>query len=177
MKLFIVIFLIIKINLAYAESFNSNKDFELPRFVSTKFDESNLRKGADTDYPIQLTYVVKNFPLEIIDENTIWRKVMDIEGNQGWMHKNLLKGSRYGIIKTSHNESSQIYNKPKGNIIGEIGNRNIVKINKCFSSWCHINFNKNKGWINKINIWGVYNEEEFNMPFYQPLINLYWKII
>ena len=38
------------------------------RFVSTKSDESNLRIGANIDYPILLTYKVKNFPLKIIDE-------------------------------------------------------------------------------------------------------------
>ena len=160
-----------------AESVGQSTGFKLPRFVSTKSDESNLRIGASTDYPKELTYIVKNFPLEIIDEYEKWRKVLDVDGNQGWMHKSLLKGDRYGIIKTSHDQSAQIYNKPRGIPIGEIGNRNIVKINNCFSSWCHISISKNKGWINKINIWGIYNNEEFNMPFYQFLINLYWKTI
>ena len=67
---------------------------------------------------------------------------MDIDGNQGLMHKSLLQGNRYGIIKTTHDQPTQIYNKPEGIVIGKIGNRNIVKINKCFSSWCHISFNK-----------------------------------
>ena len=162
---------------ANAESVGESTGFKLPRFVSTKSDESNLRIGASTNYPIQLTYIFKNFPLEIIDEYETWRKVIDVNGNQGWIHKSILQGDRYAIIKTSHNQSAQIYNKPKGIFIGEIGNRNIVKINKCFNLWCHISLSKNKGWINKINIWGIYNNEEFNMPFYQFLINLYWKII
>ena len=34
-----------------------------------------------------------------------------------------------------------------------------------------------KGWINKINIWGVHKNENFNMPFYQFIINLYWRLI
>ena len=162
---------------ANGESIGQSTGFKLPRFVSTKYNESNLRVGASKDYPIQLTYTLENFPLEIIDEHDVWRKIMDFENNQGWMHKSLLQGDRYGIINTSHDQPAQIYNKPKGKLIGKIGNRNIVKINNCFGLWCYISFNKYKGWINKLNIWGVYAEETFNMPFYQILINLYWKII
>ena len=88
-----------------------------------------------------------------------------------------MQGDRYGIIKTNHNEPAQILNKPEGAIIWKIGNRNIVKLNKCLKSWCHINLNGAKGWINKVNIWGIYKDEEFNMPFFQFVINIYWKLI
>ena len=173
---FLTFFLLMSPNFS-ASSADQNSGLKIPRFVSTKSDKSNLRKGANTDYPIQLTYTVENFPLEIIAEYEIWRKVVDVDGNQGWMHKSLLHGNRYGIIKTSHDQPAQIYNKPEGIIIGIIGNRNIVKINKCFSLWCKISFTKYKGWVNKQNVWGVYTNEEFNMPFYQFLINFYWRII
>ena len=177
MHFVITILLIVNISSVNAESIGQSTGFKLPRFVSTISDESNLRIGANIDYPIKLTYIVKNFPLEIIDEYEIWREVIDVDGNQGWMHKRLLRGNRYGVIKTHHNQHAQIYNKPEGSIIGKIGNKNIVKINKCFSSWCHIKLKKYKGWINKLNLWGVYDKEDFNMPFYQFFINLYWKII
>ena len=150
---------------------------DLPRFVATKFNESNLRIGASIDYPIKLTYRVKNFPLKIIGEYELWREVVDIDGNQGWMKKSLLKNKRYGIVNTQHNESAHIFNKPKGQIIGKIGNNNIVKINKCFNSWCFVSIKDHKGWINKFNIWGIKKEEKFNMPFYQSLIEIYWKLI
>ena len=132
----------------------------MPRFVSTKTEESNLRVGASLNYPIKIQYIIKNFPLEIIDEHEDWRKVTDINNNIGWMHKRLLIGKRYGIIKTSHNQPAQILNKPEGKVIGKIGNRNIVKIRKCLTLWCHINFEKNSGWINKKNLWGVYENEK-----------------
>ena len=96
-----------------------------------KSNESNLRVGASKDYPKVLTYVVKNFPIEITNEYKQWREVKDIDGNQGWMHETLFQGDRYGIIKTNHSEPAQIFNNPKGGVIWKIGNRNILKINKC----------------------------------------------
>lgn len=177
MKLIIAFLFLNQFNISYAESFGKSTGYKIPRFVSTKFDESNLRKGANTDYPILLTYKIKNLPLEIISEHEIWRKVRDLDGNEGWMKKRLLKGNRYGLINTLHDQFAQILIKPEGKLIGKIGNRNIVKINKCFNLWCHISLNNHQGWINKINVWGVYKNENFNMPFYQFIINLYWKII
>ena len=40
-----------------------------------------------------------------------------------------------------------------------------------------INHNQANGWVNKVNIWGAYKEEEFNIPFFQFIINFYWKLI
>ena len=177
MNYIILILIVININFASANSIGQNTGLKLPRFASTKSDESNLRVGASIDYPKKLTYIIQNIPLEIIDEHEVWRKINDIDGNHGWLHKSLLKGNRYGIIKTNHDQPAQIYNKPMGITAGIIGNRNIVKINKCFNLWCFISYNKFSGWINKKNIWGVYEEEEFNMPFYQFFINLYWEVI
>ena len=52
----------------------------------------------------------------------------------------------------------------------------IVELKKCLPQWCYILFNKNKGWVTKNNLWGVYKNEKYNIPFYQPLINYVWKI-
>ena len=169
--------LVFTYNYVNAESFGESTGYKLPRYVSLKSDESNLRVGANKDYPILLTYKIENFPIEIINEYKQWREVQDVDGNHGWMHESLFQGDRHGIIKSHYDETTQIYKKPKGSLIWKIGNRNIVKINKCLKIWCHISFNGKKGWINKVNLWGIYKDEEFNIPFYQAIINLYWKFL
>ena len=104
----------------------------------------------------------------------MWREIVDIYGNKGWIHKSLLKGERYGIIN-SENKITEVFNYPNGKNIGEIGNNNIVKLKKCLSDWCLIIINRKKGWVNKKNIWGVYKSEIYNVDFFQPLINLSLK--
>ena len=89
--------------------------------------------------------------------------------------KSLIKSDRYAIIDKPYSENVQIYSKPEGVVVGKIGKRNIVKIKRCLKKWCLITINKNKGWIIKSNLWGVFEKETFNIPFYQPLINQYWK--
>ena len=69
MKFIISILIIININFANANSIGQSTELKLPRFASTKSDESNLRVGPSIDYPIKLTYIIQNTPLEIIDEH------------------------------------------------------------------------------------------------------------
>ena len=106
--------------------------YKIPRFVSLKSNEVNLRVGPSFNYPIKIKYIQKNLPVEIVDEYDIWRQIHDIDGNVGWIHKSLLKGDRYGIT-FSKNKNNIIFNYLNGKTIGKIGKNNIVKINRCLS--------------------------------------------
>ena len=161
---------------SYSNSIGSDTSYKIPRFVSLKSNEVNLRIGSSINYPIKLQYISKNLPVQIIEEYDVWRKVEDIDGNIGWIHKALLKGDRYGIINHKNDLLlTKIYKKPDGKHIGEIGNKNIVKINMCLLDWCKISHNKNKGWVSKKYLWGIQKIETFNIPFYHFFINLLWE--
>ena len=150
--------------------------FDIPRFVSLKSNEINLRIGPSINYPINLKYIRKNLPIEIIDEYDLWRKIRDHEGNIGWIKKGLLKGERY-ILTGIKNNSSKIYNRPNGKEVGIIKENNILKLEICLEDWCYISHKNIKGWLSKKGIWGTYNKEIYKIKFYQPLINQYWKIL
>ena len=160
----------------YAQKVGVETGFKIPRYVSLKTDEANLRIGSSKNYPIILKYTSKNFPLKIIDEYDVWRKIIDLENNVGWIHESLLKGERYGIINQPYDKPIKIFKRPKGKIYGTIGKNNIVKIKKCLNNWCSIKYKNYSGWINKKNLWGVDDNEKIKVPFYQPLINKIWSI-
>ena len=160
----------------YSKDFGTVTGFKIPRFVSLKSNDVNLRIGSSTNYPIILKYIKKNYPVEVSKEYENWRKIKDINGNEGWIHKTLIKGERFVIINNKENPQSLIYSKPEGKKIGQIGNLNIVKIESCLAKWCKINFGKYKGWISKKKIWGIYDDELIDVPFYQFIINQFWKL-
>ena len=56
---------------------------EIPRFVSLKSDDINLRVGPSVNYPILIKFVKKDLPIEIIDEFDTWRKIRDRDNNIG----------------------------------------------------------------------------------------------
>ena len=161
---------------ANAQNIGSETGFKIPRFISLKSNEVNLRIGSSLNYPIILQYTKKNLPLEIIEEYGVWRKIKDIKNNQGWIHKNLIKGDRFAIINQPYKKNVKIFSKPRGKIIGEIGKFNVIEIKTCLILWCKITIDNKIGWINKHNLWGVYKKEKINVSFFQPLINYYWKI-
>ena len=176
MKIIHLIFLLtISFNL-YGKT-GSVTGLEIPRFVSLKSDDVNLRVGPSTNYPITLKYITKNLPIEIIDEYDVWRKTRDHEGTTGWLHKSLIKGDRFILTGYKNEKDIELYNRPNGNIIGIIKKNNILDLKTCLLNWCKIHHNKTEGWLVKKNIWGVYDFELYNTKFYQPVLNQYWKLI
>lgn len=49
----------------------------LPRFVSLRADEVNMRAGPGEQYPIEWVYQRSGLPLEVIAEFDHWRRVRD----------------------------------------------------------------------------------------------------
>ena len=109
---------------------------DIPRYVSLKSDNSNLRVGPSKNYPILIKFINTNYPLKIIDEYNDWRKIIDFKDNEGWIHKSLIKGDRNGIIITKSFKNINIFNTPNGKIIGNIEIGTIVELSKCRISWC-----------------------------------------
>ena len=70
----------------------------LPRFVSLRSDEVNLRTGPGVRYPVDWIYTRREMPVEVIAEFEAWRKIRDWQGTEGWVHQSMLDGGRYALI-------------------------------------------------------------------------------
>ncbi len=162
--------------ISYASITFSAKKLPVPRFVTTKFDEVNVRTGPDKDCPIEWVFVKKGEPLEIIAEYDQWRKLRDINGEGGWAHSSLLSGNRSVIIIsnnivplfTSPQDLSSQDNKSIFEVADKSEQRPIVaklspglrcSLEKCKGDWCKISCKSYKGWILRKLLWGIYPEE------------------
>ena len=150
---------------------------EIPRYVSLKSNDANIRVGPSMNYPIKIKYIKINYPLKVIEEYEEWRKVEEKKKNFGWVHKSLISGNRTGIVLSKDNKNIDLLNTLDGSIIGEIGKGNIVYLEKCKIDWCLVSIGNYKGWINKKNIWGVKEKEIIKVNFFQRFEDLYWKSI
>ena len=159
----------------YAE-IGKETGLEIPRYVSLKSNDSNIRVGPSKNYPIEIKYIKKNYPLKILQEYEEWRKVEDFKKNTGWIHKSLITGIRTGIILSNEN-TIKLLNTLNGNFIGEIGKGNIVYLEKCKVDLCLVALGNFKGWIDKKNIWGVKKNEIIKISFLQIFEDLYWKSV
>ena len=150
---------------------------EIPRYVSLKSNDANIRVGPSKNYPIEIKYIKKDYPLKVLEEYKDWRKVEDFKMNIGWIHKSLISGNRTGIVLSKNNNNIELLNTLGGNVIGEIGRGNIVYLKKCKIDWCYVAVNNFKGWMNKKYIWGIKEKEIIKINILQRFEDLYWKSI
>ena len=148
---------------------------EIPRYVSLKSDDANIRVGPSKNYPIKIKYIIKSYPLKVLEEYEDWRKVEDFKKNIGWIHKSLISGTRTGIVLSNNNKTTKLLNTLGGDLIGEIGKGNIIFLEKCKINWCLVSSGNYKGWMDKKYIWGVNEKEIIKISFLQRFVDLYWK--
>ena len=74
----------------------------IPRYVSLKASEGNVRRGPSLSHRIDWILKLRNMPLQVVAEHGHWRKVLDFEGAGGWIHYSLLSGGRTVMIVQDH---------------------------------------------------------------------------
>lgn len=131
----------------------------VPRFVSLRSTEANLRVGPGSDYPVDWVFVKNNIPVEITAEFDTWRRVRDFEGTEGWFHQSMLKSQRYGVIR----EPMAILHRSNSETsfgLAKLTQGVIVKIKKCRNDWCYVTLDQFDGWLPSSQLWGVYPNEK-----------------
>lgn len=160
LRAFLILFALTSVSLA-GQTSESESGMSLPRMVSLRSDNVHARKGPGKNYPIEWIYKQKGAPLEIINEYELWRQVRDWEGTTSWIHKTLLTGKRF--IKVITPGENNIYQRPddEAKVVAKVEDGVIGEIKKCpkKSEFCLIKFDSIEGWVNKKNVFGVYENE------------------
>lgn len=134
---------------------NSN----VPRFVSLRNKETNLRAGPGNRYPILWIYKEKGYPVEILDEYELWKQVREADGTIGWVHQSQISKIRHGVLL----EETFLMNAPLRNArpVATVQKGTIGKILKCpeQSDYCLFDFTRAQGWLHKNSFFGVYPNE------------------
>jgi len=132
----------------------------IPRFVSLKASEGNLRRGPALSHRIDWVLKHKNQPLKILAEHQHWRRVSDYEGATGWIHYSLLSGVRTVLINVG---LISLYSEPSKNssVKAKVESGAIGDLRSCNTDWCNVSFPKMSGWIEKNKFWGITPDEIF----------------
>ena len=137
------------------------QDLPLPRFVSLRAGEVNVRAGPGTTYPIRWVFVRAGLPVEITAEFENWRRIRDSEGAEGWVHQSLLSGTRTALIA---GEIRTLWRSPEPGALpvlraeaGVVG-----RLLECADAWCRLEIDGRRGWLPGDEIWGVYPGEAVN---------------
>jgi SH3-like domain-containing protein len=130
----------------------------IPRFVSMKASEANIRRGPSLSHRIDWIFHRRNTPLEVTAEYGHWRKVRDADGAGGWIHYTLLSGVRHVLIRADH---VVLRDRPDPNArpVAQAENGAIAKLEECEVDWCEVSADRRKGWVPVAEIWGVDAED------------------
>jgi SH3-like domain-containing protein len=130
----------------------------LPRFVSLRSDQVNLRVGPGENYPIQWVLTRKEMPVEIIREFEHWRMIRDWQGTEGWVHERMVSAKRAVVVKGGvralhrlPESSSQVVARAEPGVF--------ARLIECRGTWCRIEAADIAGWVQRIEVWGVYPDE------------------
>lgn len=147
------------------------------RFVSLGSSEINVRVGPGQRYDIAWVFVQRGLPVEVIQEYDNWRKIRDAEGNEGWIHRNLLSSNRTALISpwlAPGADAIPVRARPEDTAPLRVraAPRVLVAVQQCDTSWCAIsgsyqpdgsggarNFS---GYVAQEMLWGVYADEAFD---------------
>lgn len=126
----------------------------LPRYVSLKSGEGNVRRGPGLSHRIDWVFKRSGMPLKITAEYEHWRRVEDADGMGGWVNFALLSGVRSVIVaqdmaefRDRPDDNATVSFKAEANVIG--------KLLECQPDWCRVGIEGEKGWVRKTALWGV----------------------
>lgn len=149
---------VVMAGVASAEERGTVTNLPIPRFVSMKASEGNVRRGPSLTHRIDWVFRHQHMPLRIVAEYGHWRRVVDRDGAGGWVHYSLLSGSRTVIVE-EHLLALRMSAKDDAPVSAQLEGGVIARLQECDLDWCRISAGGYRGWARKSALWGVDPEE------------------
>jgi len=128
-----------------------------PYWASIDENEARMRTGPSTEFPIKWVYKRQDLPVKVVAVHSVWRKIEDPDGDQGWMHVRLLSPNRTALItpgsvvplRESPSATATISWRAEPGVVGDIS--------ECANGWCRFD---NKGRAGYISIDRLFGDEK-----------------
>jgi SH3-like domain-containing protein len=139
-------------------SIGTETGLPIPRYVTLRAREVNVRTGPGVRYPIDWVFQRPNLPVEVVAEFDTWRKIRDFEGTEGWVHQSMLSGRRTVIVlaavrllRREPSESAAPMARLEPGVI--------AWLEACREDWCEVEVAGIDGWLRRADVWGVHPGE------------------
>jgi SH3-like domain-containing protein len=134
--------------------------FDMPRFVSVRVNEANLRAGPGKYFPIRTVLTRRGMPVQVIDEFKLWRKVSLYDGVEGWLHQSLITGRRFFLIVDA---TVEMLEEPEASaaVVARLEPGALAGLMECSGDWCALSVSGAEGWVPRASGWGALAGEDF----------------
>ena len=130
----------------------------LPRFVSLRSEEVNLRAGPGVRYPVEWVFKRRHLPVEVLAEFEQWRKIRSSDGTEGWVHQSMLSGRRYAVV-AGDVRTLRRNPEPAAGAVARLEPGVVGQLLECRDEWCRLDAGGFRGWVPRGELWGVYPGE------------------
>ncbi len=144
--------------LALAAPAAADSGLPVPRFVSLRSGEINLRTGPGTGYPVDWVYTRRGMPVEVIAEFETWRRIRDWQGTLGWVHQSMLDGRRTALV-VGEVQTLRRRPAPDAPAVARVEPGVVGELLECEVRWCRIEVKGYRGWLLRDQFWGAYPAE------------------
>ena len=132
----------------------------LPRYVSLRSSEINVRRGPGLDYRKDWVFKRSGMPVRVVDEYGDWRRIVDKDDAGGWVYHAMITGRRTVLItadtvlfRENPAETSAATARAEHGVV--------ARLRSCAEDWCQVEADGHRGWVRKLDIWGVDASEIF----------------
>jgi SH3-like domain-containing protein len=152
--LIVMLFAVVGLATVSLQSPGAQDVTSVPRYVSLRADEVNVRTGPGVRYPVKWVFVRKFMPVKIIADYDTWRKIRDWEGAEGWVHRTMLSSRRHvitvGGISTLRQGPTE-----KTRAVAKLENGVVAEVAACDAVWCKLSVGGYEGWLKRESLWGL----------------------
>jgi SH3-like domain-containing protein len=124
-------------------------------FATLKNSPVNMRVGPGEEYKIKFVYVLKGIPLLVVAKFKNWLKVIDSDGDVGWMFKSFLYSPNMYVILT---QDSELYAKAdhRSSVIAHVKKNVIVTFVTLENSYAFVKHGSGlSGWLPSNVLFGI----------------------
>lgn len=125
-----------------------------PYWASIQKPEARMRTGPSTEFPVTWVYKRQNLPVKVVAVHSVWRKVQDPNGDQGWLHVRLLSPQRTAIVIGKDNGALRDLPQANAHISWRVEPGVVGIIDACENGYCRFETNGRYGYIETARIWG-----------------------
>ena len=126
----------------------------LPRYVSLRSSEINVRRGPGLDYRKDWVFRRAGLPVRVVEEYGDWRRIVDRDDAGGWVFHAMLTGRRTVLVVedrvTLRKEPAET---APATAVAEQGV--VAILETCNPDWCEIQASGYSGWVRKASLWGI----------------------
>lgn len=125
----------------------------VPRYERLRASRVYGRSGPSQKYPILWQYERKGLPVLVLKESIDWRRVRDPDGDEVWIHRNLLAGGSTALLL----QDAELLRRPDTTapVVARAERGVIAGLLTCERAWCRIGVDGREGWLPRTALWGA----------------------